>query len=71
MYNKELDTKLEISAEKNGETITVISTHDTDWMMCLPYSCSMAGEKGNLTESGNLTYLIPETGCKEYRIKVR
>lgn len=71
VYNKELDTKLEISAEKNGETITVISTHDTDWMMCLPYSCSMAGEKGSLTESGNLTYLIPETGCKEYRIKVR
>lgn len=70
VYNKELSEKLEIASEKNGDIITVISTHDSGWRVCLPYPCSIAGENGSLEESGNLVYLIPEEGCKEYRIKV-
>ena len=70
VYNKELSEKLEIASEKNGDIITVISTHDSGWRVCLPYPCSIAGENGSLEESGNLVYLIPEAGCKEYRIKV-
>lgn len=70
VYNKELSEKLEIASEKNGDIITVISTHDSGWRVCLPYPCSITGENGSLEESGNLVYLIPEAGCKEYRIKV-
>lgn len=70
VYNKELSEKLEIASEKNGDIITVISSQDSGWRVCLPYPCSIAGENGSLEESGNLVYLIPEAGCKEYRIKV-
>lgn len=70
VYKKELNDKLELQAEKNGDILTVTATHDSGWKLCLENPCSNTGGRGSLEEEGNQTYLIPEAGCKEYKIKV-